>query len=131
MFRANHRTNHRICSQRGFQRFRLEPLVENFAGRCHQKIPKLSCIFTQRQCCNIRKWSIKIQCIITFSIIIIHPLGYKRVYLPLDKVADTPFRIKGVAKISALCQPHVPGQPLMGLSKGVIFHYCFNLVITL
>ena len=25
----------------------------------------------------------------------IHPVGYERVYLPLYKVADTPFRIRG------------------------------------
>ena len=27
--------------------------------------------------------------------VVIRPFGYKRVYLPLHKVADTPFHIKG------------------------------------
>ena len=29
----------------------------------------------------------------------IHHLGYERVYLPLHKVADTPFHIQGTTKL--------------------------------
>ena len=41
--------------------------------------------------------------LVIFSTVIFRPLGYERVYLPLCKVADTPFHIQGDDLSSIMC----------------------------
>ena len=61
-----------------------------------------------RSCCELKKRDNKIvsRCCLEKSVIN-RPLGYERVYLPLCKVADTPFHIQEDEMITTSCVRHL------------------------